>query len=289
MVDGRWTGASLTFLNGISTIAWNKRRTGKATICVTFKRQSMWAEIDPIAATAIGLLGGVLMTAAVYVAAVHWKRRAGLAYCLPAFLIYVLLFVATYRHSVVNADTGLQEIPEYAVTALLLGQAAISAFGVAVAVLAVFGLYLSMLPRLDRPVNRVRAYGSCAIVCMVIAVLFNPNGAVRKLETPAAAAIIAVDPDKVDDAIHVKAKETVAKLRELGVITRIETDETAITHYVSEHFLALTDDVVEEYARAAFVHHIHYDSGSAKSVILRESNSGRRIAIRDKDGTFQRF
>ncbi len=249
----------------------------------------MWAEIDPIAATAIGLLGGVLMAAAVYVAAVHWKRRSGLAYCLPAFLIYVLLFVATYRHSVVNADTGTHEISEYAVTALLLGQAAVSAFGVAVAVIAVFGLYLSMLPRLDRPVNRVRAYGSCAIVCMVIAVLFNPNGAVRKLEAPAAAAIVAIDPNTVDGAMRRKAENTLQKLRELGVIIRIETDESAITHYVSEHFIALPDDDVEEYARAAFVHHIQNDSGSAKSVILRESKSGRRIAIRDKDGTFQRF
>jgi len=249
----------------------------------------MWAETDPIAAIAIGLLGGVLMTAALFLAAVHWKRRSGFAYCMPAFLIYGLLFVATYRHSVVNADTGLSEIPDYAVTALHLGQAAVSAFGVAVAVLAVFGLYLSILPRLDRPVNRIRAYGGCAILCMVIAVLFNPNGAVRKLEAPAAAAIVAVDPDRADAAMRKKAKETLEKLRELGVVIRIETDETAITHYVSEHFVALPDDVVEEYARAAFVHHVHNDSGTAKPVILRETTSGRRIAIRDQDGSFQRF
>lgn len=249
----------------------------------------MWAEIDPIAAIAIGLMGGILMTAALYWAAAHWKRRSGFAFCLPAFLIYVLLFVATYRHSVVNADAGPDGIPDYAMTALLLGQAAISAFGVAIAVLAVFGLYLAMLPRLDRPVNRVRAYGSCAITCMVIAVLFNPNGAVRKLEAPAAAAIVAVDQNDIDDAMRAKAKETLEKLRELGVITRVETDETSITHYVSEHFIALPDDVVEEYARAAFVHHVHTDSGGPRPVVLRESTSGRRIAIRDQDGKFQRF
>lgn len=279
----------LTFLNGISTIAWNKRKTGKANVNATFERQSMWAETDPIAATAIGLLGGVLTTAALYVAAVHWKRRSGLAYCLPAFLIYVLLFVATYRHSVVNADTGPVEISDYAITALHLGQAALSALGVAVAVLAVFCLYLSVLPRLDRPVNRVRAYGGCAIVCMVISVLFNPNGAVRKLETPAAAAIVAVDPDRADAAMRRKAKDTLEKLRKLGVVTRVETDDTAITHYVTPHFVELPDDVIEEYARAVFVDHTRNESGSAKPVILRETASGRRIAIRDRDGRFQRF
>ncbi len=229
------------------------------------------------------------MTAALFVAAVHWKRRSGFAYCMPAFLVYLLLFVATYRHSVVNADTGLSEIPDYAVTLLLLGQAAISAFGVAVAVLAIFGLYLAMLPRLDRPVNRVRAYGGCAIVCLVIAVLFNPNGAVRKMEAPAAAAIVAVDPERADAAMRNKARETLEKLRELGVVIRIETDEKAITHYVSEDFATLPDDVVEEYVRAAFVHHIHNESGAAKRVILRETSSGRRIAIRDRDGRFERF
>lgn len=248
----------------------------------------MWAEIDSIAAVAIGLMGGILMTVALYWAAAHWKRRSGFAYCLPAFLIYVLLFVATYRHSVVNADTGSGGIPDYAVTALLLGQAAISAFGVAIVVLAVFVLYLAMMPRLDRPVNRVRAYSGCAIVCMVIAVLFNPNGAVRKLEPPAAA-IVAADPNRIDAAMLARAKQTLEKLRELGVINRIESDETSITHYVSEHFIALPDDVVEEYARAAFVHHIHNDSGSPKPVVLRETTSGRRIAVRDQDGTFQRF
>jgi hypothetical protein len=247
----------------------------------------MWAEIDPIAAIAIGLMGGILMTAALYVVAVRWKRRSGFAYCLPAFLIYVLMFVATYRHSVVNADAGPGGIPDYAVTALLLGQAAISSLGVAIAVLAGFGMYLALLPRLDRPVNRVRAYGSCAIMCMVVAVLFNPNGAVRKLEAPAA--VVAADPNTIDAAMLARAKETLEKLLELGVITRIETDETAITHYVSEPFIALPDDVVEEYARAAFVHHIHHDSGSPKPVVLRDTTSGRRIAVRDQDGNFQRF
>jgi len=82
---------------------------------------------------------------------------------------------------------------------------------------------------------------------------------------------------------------TLEKLLELGVITRIETDETAITHYVSEPFIALPDDVVEEYARAAFVHHIHNDSGTPKPVVLRDTTSGRRIAVRDQDGNFQRF
>lgn len=249
----------------------------------------MWAEINPIAAIAIGLVGGILMTAALYVAAAHWKRRCGFAYCMPAFLIYVLLFVATYRHSVVNADTGPGGISDYAVTALLLGQAAISAFGVAIAVLAVFGTYLAMLPKLDRPVNRVRAYGSCAIMCMIIAVLFNPNGAVRKLEAPATVAIVAADSKSTDAAMLARAKQTLEKLRELGVITRIEADETSITHYVSEHFIALPDDVVEEYARAAFVHHFHSDLGGAKPVVLRETTSGRRIAIRDQEGNFQRF
>lgn len=247
----------------------------------------MWAEIDPITAIAIGLMGGILMTAALYVTAARWKRRSGFAYCLPAFLIYGLLYIATFRHSVVNADAGPAGIPDYAVTALLLGQAAVSALGVAIAVLLVFGLYLALLPRLDRPVNRIRAYGSCAILCLVVAVLFNPNAAVRKLEAPAAP--IAADPNTIDATMLARAKETLEKLLELGVITRIETDETAITHYVSEPFIALPDDVVEEYAQAAFIHHIHNDSGNPKPVVLRDTVSGRRIAVRDQDGTFQRF
>jgi hypothetical protein len=122
---------------------------------------------------------------------------------------------------------------------------------------------------------------------MIIAVLFNPNGAVRKLEAPAA--VVAVDPNTIDATMLSRAKETLEKLLELGVITRIETDETAITHYVSEPFIALPDDVVEEYARAAFVHHIHNDSGSPKPVVLRDTTSGRRIAVWDQDGNFQRF
>ncbi len=259
------------------------------TIGGTYERQRMWVEIDPIATIAIGLMVGLLMTAVLYVTVVRWKRRSGFAFCLPAFLLYVLLFVATFRHSVVNADPGAGEISDYAVTLLLLGQAAISAFGVAIAILAVFGLYLAVLPRLDRPVNRVRAYASCAIVCLIVAVLFNPNDAVRKLEPAMAAGVVAATANTADAAMLAKAKDTLKKLRELGVVTRIETDDTAVTHYVSEPFITLPDDVVEEYARAAYVHHIHTDSGKPKSVILRETASGRRIAVRDQDGTFRRF
>ena len=254
---------------------------------------SVWFQLAPI--LGIGIVGAILTLSAIYVAAFRWKRRSGFAYSLSCLLFYSLLFLATFQHSVLNADPRPIDLEFGAALLLLLGQAAFSAAGVAGFSVVLFGAYLALLPRLDRPVDRVKSQAGCAVFCILAAAFFNPGAAVKKLidtDDPSAsiyaAGLAAVESERAVAAIR-RATETLDKLMALGVITRIEKTEQAVTHFVAASFLDLPNDVVEEYARAALVHHIHKEYGAPKPVVLRETGTGRQIAIRERDGRFRRF
>ena len=252
---------------------------------------SVWFQLVPV--LGIGIVGAILTLSVVYVAAVRWKRRSGFAYGLSCQLVYSLLFLATFQHSILNAEPRPIDLEFGAAVLLVLGQAAFSAIGVAGFTVVIFGTYLALLPRLDRPVDSVKSQAGCAVFCILAAAFFNPGAAVKKLaDDPStsiyAAGLAAVESERTVAAIK-QATETLEKLLALGVVTRIETTDQAVTHFVTASFLDLPNDVVEEYARAALVHHIHKESGTPKPVVLRETGTGRQIAIREQDGRFRRF
>jgi hypothetical protein len=253
----------------------------------------MTAELTPTSAVIIGSIGALLTVAAVYCLAGRWKSRSGLAYGLSAFLLYGLLFLATFQRSVVNADIRGQQFPESALTFLIIGQGAVSALGVGLFTLLLFGLYLAVQAPLDRPVNKLKAYTGCALFCVFLAVFFDPLGTASRVNATNGVAIQkaglvpgTVEPTDVEKA---KAKAMLEELLALGVVDRIESDTTAVTHYVTEAFQELSDEVVESYTRAALVHHLYVRGGMELSVVIRDNRSGRQIAVREPSGRFHRF
>ena len=253
----------------------------------------MVSVFDLIPVIVIGSIGALLTVGAVCWAAGRWKKRSGVAYGLSAFLLYGMLFLSTFQRSVVNANIRENEIPETAVTVLLVGQGVVTALGVSVFTLLLFGLILAIQAPLDRPVNRLKAYTGCALFCVLVSVFFDPLGTANRLNAAsgAPAPIAAPVPSTVEptDAQKAEAKAMLDKLLALGVVARIHADEASVTHFVTRDFQDLSDADMEIYSRAALIHHLYIDDGSALRVLIRDHRSGRRVAVRESDGRFKRY
>lgn len=245
-----------------------------------------------IAVVVLGLTGAALTVAGVYLLAVRWRNRSGLPNCLSAFVFYSLVYLATFEHGLINAKID----PEIAGTALMVvlivGQAAVTAIGVGILTLLLFGGYLALLGPLEFPVNRTKAYAGSALFCFLFAVLLNPVHAVRKTEDPAdrsvyVRALAEPTPETIAEARR-EAKRTLDALREIGALIRIDNTDSALIHHVRGQFLDLPNEVVEEYMRAALFYHVHVDGGRPKPVVLQVTDSGREIATLEPNGRFHR-
>jgi hypothetical protein len=244
-----------------------------------------------IAVVVFGALGAGAAAAGVFYLAASWKKRAGFAYGLSAFVFYVLVYIATFQHGLLNSGIG-PEAAVWMLTVLILGQALVTSVGVAVFTLLVFGAWLVLLGELDFPISRVKSYAGCAIFCFAFSAFLNPIGAARQTVDPSArslyeAALSGRTPEAVEAARR-EAARTLQALREIGALLRIDATETALVHHVKGQFIDLPNAEVEEYMRAALVHHIYAEGGKPKPVILREAGSDREIARREPNGQLRR-
>lgn len=249
---------------------------------------------DPyiIVVAVLGLLGAIVSVAGVYPLAVRWRRRSGIPYCLSALLFFSLVYLATFQHALINAEIEPDLAASWLMGVLIAGQALVTAIGVAIFTLLLFGGYLALLGPLEFPVNRRRAYGGCALFFFIFAIVLNPTAAVRKIDDAASRSIYVralskPSPEAIANAGR-EAKRTLEALREIGALTRIDATGDALIHHVRGQFLELPSAVVKEYMRAALFYHVHFDGGRVKPVILRVTESGRQIASLAPDGQFRR-
>ena len=240
----------------------------------------------------LGLAGIAATIAGVYLIAYRWRGRNPIPYCIAAGTLYALLFIATFEHALINAGIEPDIAASSLLTLLLLGQALVTSVGVGVFVLLVFGVYLAMMGPLEFPVKRANSYAGCAIFVFAISILINPIDAVRRTEDPAARSLyvtaMTMPTPAVLEAAGTKAERTLSRLRDIGALTRIDAGQEKLVHHVRGQFLDLPNDVVKEYMRAALFHHIHFDGGRIKPVILRVSETDREIASLSPNGRFRR-
>lgn len=253
---------------------------------------SMLTDPKMIAVVLLGLAGAAAAVAGTYFLAARWRKRAPLPYCLSVFVFHSLVFIATFEHGVMNSDLGPGAAAGWMVTVLVLGQAAVTAIGVAIFALLVFGGYLFLMGERDYPVSRLRSYAGCTFFCFLFSMCLNPIDAVRESDSLSGGSLYQAALDnaspEVVEAARREAERTLAALREIGALTAIDDTEAAVVHHVKGQFIDLPNAVVEEYMRAALVHHVLVQGGRAKPVILREVGSNRQIAQRAPNGAFRR-
>lgn len=240
----------------------------------------------------LGLLGAGSVVAGVYLMAVRWRNRTGVPYCLSACVFFFLVYIATFKHSLLNSPVDADLAASSLLTVQIVGQAVVTALGVAIFTLLIFAGYLAMMGPLEFPPKRMKAYAGSAVFCVLFAIILDPSAAVRKQDDPAARSIYVTaltmpSPESIAVAER-EAKRTLDALREIGALTRVDAGETKLVHHVRGQFLDLPNSVVKEYMWAALFHHIHFEGGKIKPVILRVAGSDREIAQLDVDGRFHR-
>jgi hypothetical protein len=240
----------------------------------------------------LGLAGITATIIGVYLIAFRWRGRRPVPYCISAGMLYALLFVATLEHALINTGVESDIAGSSLITLLLLGQALVTSVGVGVFVLLIFGVYLAMLGPLEFPTKRINSYAGAAVFIFVISILINPVDAVRITNDPASRSLyvtaLATPTPAILEAAGTKADRTLSQLREIGALTRIEAGKGKLVHHVRGQFLDLPNDVVKEYMRAALFHHIHFDGGTIKPVILQVADTNREIASLLPNGRFRR-
>jgi hypothetical protein len=245
-----------------------------------------------IAVVTLGMFGAASTVAGTYLLAVRWRSRSGLPYCLSAFVFYSLVYLATFEHGLINADINPEIAASLLMVVLVVGQALVTAIGVAILTLLLFGGYLALLGPLEFTLKRTKAYAGCAAFCFVFAVVLNPVTAVRKIDDPAhrslyVRALRDPSPQVVADASR-EARRTLDALRRIGALTGIDATDTLLVHHVRGQFLDLPNEVVEEYMRAALFYYVHVDGGRPKPVVLRVTETNREIATLEPNGRFHR-
>lgn len=251
---------------------------------------TMTADFNPVPVFIAGLIGAAVIVGVIYFLAVRWKRRSGVPYCLSACLFYGLLYLATFQYSILNLDIAGRKFPADSVWIVVLGQSAITAFGVTLFTLILFGGFIAVRSRPDRPVNQVKAFAGCALFCLALGALFNPIDAAKKRERApvVAAAALATGNARVAARAKRQADQTVAGLLKRGIVQRIENGKYNVTHYVGARFRKFPDAAIESYAKAALADHLYFNGGRSKPVVFRDGKSGRRIAVRYPNGRFKR-
>lgn len=251
---------------------------------------SMTADFNPVPVIIAGLIGAAILVGAIYFLAVMWKRRSGIPYCFSACLFYGLLYLATFQYGILNLDLPGRGFPADSVWIVVLGQSAITAFGVTLLTLILFGGFIALRSRPDRPVNQVKAFAGCALFCLAIGTLFNPIDAAKKHDRGpiVSAAALATANARITALARRNAAKSLNGLLEHGIVERIENGKYNVTHFVDARFRKFPDAAIENYAKVALAHHLYFNAGRSKPVVFRDSRNGRRIAVRYPDGRFKR-
>lgn len=244
--------------------------------------------IDLTLAVLLGMVGAVLTVAVIYLIAARWKRRSGISYGIAAFVFYACFFIAAFEYGILDAIRNGKSVPRDMLDILILGHSGITAVGVTIFTLLVFGLFVGLRPPLEGNLDPVQAYTGCAAFCLIITVFLNPASAVDQLRGASFASVRDARLASLNAAAGKRlGLRLPAVFPEPGFVRRVKIKGDRVTHYVSGDFRNRAGASLEAYARMALAHRLYFDNGKPGPVVIRGVKNGRHIATRHPDGRFR--
>jgi len=260
-----------------------------------------------VAAIALLAMAGVALSVGItWFVASQWKNRCGISYAIAAAAFYVVFFTAAFEYGILDAIRLGKTVPSDMVDTLLLGHAAITAFGVTVLTLLVFGLFVGLRPPLEGSRDQMRAYTGCAAFCLILTSLLNPVGAVERLRSspdgPLRMAFTAPMPQRADPVerkpdrrafvVEVESEgETTWKgplvFPPPGLVRRVQVRGSRITHFIVGEVGKRIGLDMEDYARIALAQRLYFDGGKPGPVVLRDAATRNLLATRHPSGGFR--
>jgi len=250
--------------------------------------------IDFTAFVLLGAMGAVLAVGLIYLIAAHWKGRCGISYGVAALVFYTVFYVAAFEYGLLNAVLQGKAVSADMIDVLVLGHSAITAAGVAIFTLLVFGLFVGLRAPLEGSGNPMRAYTGCAAFCAIVVMVLNPYGAVERLRqvSPGPIRMAALAPTaKLQGKPSWFTDSPFARTQLIfpvpGFVRRVEIKAAGVTHFVSGDIRRLTGLSPEAYARMVLAHRLYFDNGKPGPVTIRNAETGHLIAVRQPDGRFR--
>lgn len=243
-----------------------------------------------------GTAGAALAVGVTYLIAARWKRRCGVSYCVSAFVFYAVFYTAALEYGILEAIRLGKSVPADMRDVLLLGHSAITAAGVAIFTLLVFGLFVGLRAPAQDNRDPMRAYCGCAAFCLIIVAFLNPVGVVARIHGLSTAPLRMAAfvpareaPGTGESARPAKqrADRTPEPFPAPGLVRRVEIRDGRIIHYVSGKFRTRAGVSFETYARMVLAHRLYFDNGRPGAVVIRSARTGRHVATRHPDGRFR--
>ena len=215
--------------------------------------------------------------------AARLDRRPPAAFSIAALFLTAVLYILSLQVLVLYLRPdpfGLGQLQPAKLYLYYAGASAILSLALSTGVMAV-------CVALARPGTSGRfgfgAYTRAAVFSLVLIILSGPLVVHNQFAIGRA---IAANEAEIA-ALRASYKAGLDKLSKLGIVRKIEVDDTAVTHFVTKPLYNLGAQRMAEYARASLIYHLHVAGGEAKPIVLRDAITNERIATYRTNGVFE--
>jgi hypothetical protein len=230
----------------------------------------------------LGIAGSLITAITVCVLAARRGFRAWSAAGLVTMFLFGLLYTGVLQVLVMAVDTApLSAVliqPEDLYLAYA-GTSAILAFAITVALSIVT---LSIVRRSGKSFGRRETLLRGAVITAVIAAVAGPILIHNQLSIDRA--LVANEAEIT--ALRMTYKDGLERLMRLGAVTKIQVGDSAITHFIAKPLYGLGEKRLAEYAKASMIYNVYVAGNHPKPIILRTSDTARRIGVFGMDGVY---
>jgi hypothetical protein len=134
----------------------------------------------------------------------------------------------------------------------------------------------------ERPAGRLKTTGFALLFTLAAAILAAPFLIHNQITIEQS-----IEANEAEiNAFSTSYKSGLDKLTRIGALSRIEVDDTAVTHYVGGPLYKIGEKGLAEYARAAMIYHTRVLGHAPVPVVLRDTETEARIGTFRTDGVF---
>lgn len=232
-------------------------------------------------ATALGLAGAATAAAVTHRLARRLGRSPAAAFACSAFVLGGVVYLGALQALILYglpADALPGELAPEAMLLLYAGLAMLLSFALSAGMIAGW----LAVRRRDAAPNRFKTCGLAFLFSLAICILAAPVLIQNQLAI--GRAISANEAELT--AFRTSYTSGLERLAKIGALSRIEVDDTAVTHYIGGPLYRVGPDGLAKYARAAMVYQTLVLGETAKPVVLRDAATQDPIGTFRTDGVF---
>ena len=233
-------------------------------------------------AIALGICSAAAAAVAARRIALRLGRSPAAAFALSTFFLSGLLYAATLQALVLyGLPSGILPVPP-APEATFLAYVALAAVVSVAAGVGMVGAWLAVARTAEDRPSRLKTFGLATLFSLAVTILAAPYLIQNQLAIGRA-----ISANEAEISAFTSSYRTgLERLAKVGALSRIEVDDTAVTHYIGEPLYETGAEGLAKYAKAAMVYQTIVLGEAEKPVVLRDAVTEDRIGTFRPDGVF---